>query len=59
MADKKLIHVRIDSDIKDNLNKECREQNRSLSNHVETVLKKHVQKNETNKKFISKKETND
>jgi hypothetical protein len=49
MESKKLIHVRIDADTKISLNKEAVSQNRKLSNHVETVLKKHVEKLETSK----------
>lgn len=59
MEDKKVLHVRIDSDTKQSLKTEAESQNRKLSNHVETVLKKHVEKQEVIKHKSKKEFGND
>lgn len=57
MKEKKVLHLRIDSDTKQSLKDEAESQNRKLSNHVETVLKQHVSKREQSK-HKPKQETN-
>lgn len=54
MGERKLIPARVDTDIQDKLKVEAVEENRSFSNHVENVLKKHVEKKEINKPFTPK-----
>lgn len=56
MGEKKLIPARVDTDIQDKLKIEADEENRTFSNHVETVLKRHVEKKELPKPYVSKKE---
>lgn len=56
MGTKKLIPARVDTDIQDKLKDEAIIENRTFSNHVETVLKKHVEKKEIDKPFVPKKE---
>jgi len=55
MGEKKLIPARVDMDIQDKLKTEAQEENRTFSNHVETVLKRHVEKSK-DKPFTPKKE---
>lgn len=59
MEEKKVLHVRIDADTKRALKAEGESQNRKLSNHVETLLKKHVEKQEVIKHQSKKEFGND
>lgn len=56
MARKVRMETVIDSDIKAKVEEHAKNENRSLSNHVETILKSDVEKRELPKPFISKQE---
>ena len=43
---KKSLPVKVEESTIDELKKEAKEENRSLSNHVDTLLTKHIQKRE-------------
>lgn len=53
---KKPIIARVEESTIEALKDEAKTENRTFSNHVDTVLKKHVEKKQIDKPFTSKKE---
>lgn len=56
---KKQLPARVDEEIQNSLKQEAKTENRTFSNHVETVLKKHVEKQEVSKHKSKKELGND
>lgn len=53
---KKQIPVRVEESLIDKLKEHSVDENRTFSNHVETILKSDVEKRELPKPFVSKQE---